>query len=131
MLRLVYISRIYKESIKRIYIFANFFAVFYILNIVFVFIIYFFIMADWDKLTDRGNIEDRRGGKVAKTLGGISIVGLLMTAGISYLAGEDPTKILLQTLEQAQETQVREENTDTSGVFEGEDSYERFASTVL
>lgn len=110
----MYISRIYKKSIKSVYIFANFFADFDILNIVFVFIIYFFIMADWDKLTDHGNIEDRRGGKVAKTLGGISIVGLLMTAGISYLAGEDPTKILLQTIEQAQETQLSVQEEDST-----------------
>lgn len=68
MLRLVYISRIYKESIKRIYIFANFFAVFNILNIVFVFIIYFSIMADWDKIKQTGQVEDRRGNRSVQAL---------------------------------------------------------------
>ena len=54
-----------------------------------------------------------------------------MTAGISYLAGEDPTKILLQTIEQAQETQSSVQEEDSTWAFSGEDRYEIFASTVL
>ena len=127
----VYISNIYKREYKKSIYFCKFFAVFDIFNIFFVFIIYFYTMADWDKLTDRGKIDDRRWGRVGKTLAWISIAGLLMTAGISYLAGEDPTKILLQAIQQAQESQLSSQEESTTWEFLGEDSYEVFVSTVL
>ncbi len=85
-------------------------------------------MANWDKLQNRGDVQDRRG--VARSTlarGGIS--GVLLLMGITYLMGGDPLQVLLQT-DPAVFTQSSVPAED-SEQFAGADSYEVFASTVL
>lgn len=47
-------------------------------------------MARWDKLSQRGNVEDRRGSRVVRAAGGISIAGILMIAALGYMGGKEP-----------------------------------------
>jgi uncharacterized protein len=84
-------------------------------------------MAYWDKLTSRGNIEDRRG-QAAAIGGGLGVVGIVASLLYSFLSGTpiDVTQILTQ-LQATQSSQQTLTTTD----FEGADNYEVFASTVL
>lgn len=84
-------------------------------------------MAMWDKLTSRGDVEDRRG--MAPTLGGIGIggVALYLLANV-LLGGEIDPNLVINQLEQAQMSQQQSAD---SLQFEGSDEYEVFASTVL
>jgi uncharacterized protein len=86
-------------------------------------------MADWSKLTSRGNVEDRRAFGPALG-GGLGIGGVVLLLLFNYLGGGDVTDVLPQVLNQLQTTQVQQQNIDVSQ-FEGADSYEVFASTVL
>ena len=81
-------------------------------------------MANWGKILSRGNVEDRRG--MAPVVGGISVTGVALLLLFSVLTGTDPTEILSQ-IPTAQETHSNLNSSD----FEGQDSYETFASTVL
>lgn len=83
-------------------------------------------MAFWDKITSRGNVEDRRG--LSPAVGGLSLTGIALLFAVNYLLGGDP----IDVLNQIQEVGIQQNQTltDTSQ-FEGEDSYEVFASTVL
>lgn len=84
-------------------------------------------MAYWDKLTSRGNVEDRRGQAVAIG-GGLGMIGIIASLLYSFLSGTpiDVGRILTQ-LQATQSTQ----QTLTPKDFEGADNYEVFASTVL
>lgn len=82
-------------------------------------------MALWDKIAARGNVEDRRG--FAPVVGGISLTGVALLFLFSALTGGDPADLL----NQLQDVQVQESPQLESRQFEGEDSYETFASTVL
>lgn len=84
-------------------------------------------MAYWDKLTSRGNIEDRRG-QAAAIGGGLGVVGIVASLLYSFLSGTpiDVTQILTQ-LQATQSSQQTLTTTD----FDGADNYEVFASTVL
>lgn len=89
-------------------------------------------MAKWDKLSERGQVEDRRGRRMVATAGGIGIAGLLLTAALGYMGGKNPGEILLETLSQAQNmNQTQSVSDEQAQEFAGEDSYEIFASTVL
>ncbi len=81
-------------------------------------------MALWDKLNTRGNVEDRRG--MAPVVGGISLTGVVLLMLFNALSGGDPVDVLSQL----QDIPVQTQNVD-SKAFEGEDDYEKFASTVL
>lgn len=82
-------------------------------------------MADWGKIGSRGNVEDRRGmGPVA--VGGISLTGVAIILLFNLLTGGDATDVL----NQLPQVPVEERSVD-SKQFEGQDSYEVFASTVL
>ena len=84
-------------------------------------------MADWGKILTRGHVEDRRGvGPVA--VGGLSLTGVAVVLLFSVLTGADPIDILSQLEGVPIQEQQRIVN---PGEFEGEDSYEVFASTVL
>ncbi len=85
-------------------------------------------MAFWDKLSSRGNVEDRRGSRSALALGGggLGLGGLILVLALNFLNGGDVTDVL-STLENVQ---VAPQNINTQQ-FEGADSYEVFASTVL
>lgn len=83
-------------------------------------------MADWDKITSRGSVEDRRamGGGIA--LGGAGLVGTVIVIIFSLLSGGGTVDIL-QLL---QNIPVQVQQTDPSE-FEGLDDYEKFASTII
>ncbi len=85
-------------------------------------------MAYWDKLSGRGNVEDRRAaGPVA--LGGLGTAGVLLVVVFNLLSGGNPTDSLNQVLDQLQQSQASQQTgTDQ---FSGSDSYETFSSTVL
>lgn len=83
-------------------------------------------MADWDKITGRGNVEDRRG--LRNGLASLGITGVLLVMGATYLLGGNPLDVLTQVdIEQVLNPQTSE---DTSQ-FAGMDSYEEFMRSVL
>ena len=85
-------------------------------------------MAFWDKLSSRGNVEDRRGMGPTAIGGGVGVVGLILYLVINYAAtGRIDTTAILSGLQHAQ---VSTQSIDTKQ-FNGADSYEVFVSTVL
>jgi predicted metalloprotease len=84
-------------------------------------------MAYWDKLTSRGNIEDRRG-QAAVIGGGLGVVGIVASLIYSFLSGTpiDVGQILTQL-----QGSTSSQQTLTTEDFAGADNYEVFASTVL
>ena len=83
-------------------------------------------MADWSKITSRGDVEDRRGmGPLALGTGGLGVGGIVLYLLFSYLSGGSPAVI-----NSLQNIQVQNQNIDTSQ-FAGQDNYEVFVSTVL
>lgn len=86
-------------------------------------------MAQWDKLTTRGDVEDRRSMRPAAILGGgISLTGIALLLVVNYLSGGSVGDVLNQLVQQA--PIVQEQPADTAQ-FAGQDEYEVFASTVL
>jgi uncharacterized protein len=81
-------------------------------------------MARWSKIGSRGNVEDRRG--MAPAVGGIGIGGILLYMLFNYLSSGEVSV----PVEALQNISVTQNNLDTAQ-FEGADSYEVFASTVL
>ncbi|MBA3550931.1 neutral zinc metallopeptidase [Patescibacteria group bacterium] len=85
-------------------------------------------MALWDKLGSRGNVDDRRAmGPVGAIGGGLGLTGIVIAVLFSYLSGGDVTDVLTQL----PALQVQEQTAYNAADFEGTDSYEVFASTVL
>ena len=82
-------------------------------------------MAKWNKLPNRGNVQDRRG----ISGGGLGIVGVIAILGLTYLTGGDVLNTALQlgTQELSQNNLTEEQLAE----FEGVDEYEEFASIVL
>jgi predicted metalloprotease len=86
-------------------------------------------MALWDKISSRGNVEDRRAaGPTMRLGGGVGIAGIAIYLLFSYL--NTGTINVSDILTQLQSTQVSQQQIDTTA-FNGADSYEVFASTVL
>jgi len=85
-------------------------------------------MADWFKISSRGDVEDRR--SLAPVMGGISLTGVAVILLFNYLAGGDLGDALTQLQQLPIETQQQQQYVSTPE-FEGQDSYEVFASTVL
>jgi len=85
-------------------------------------------MALWDKINSKGKIEDRRAvGPGALVGGGLGITGLVIVLLMNFLGGGDIGDVL-QDLGQVQVDGTQSFNAKD---FEGEDSYEIFASKVL
>lgn len=86
-------------------------------------------MANWDKLTDRGDVEDRRGMAPA-AIGGISLTGVALLMLFNVLMGGSPLDVLgqLQNVPIQSEQSAPAQNTSQ---FDGQDAYEVFASTVI
>lgn len=84
-------------------------------------------MALWDKLSSRGNVEDRRG-QAAAIGGGLGVVGIVGSLIYSFLTGA-PIDVN-QILTELQATQSNQQSLTTDD-FAGADNYEIFASTVL
>ncbi len=81
-------------------------------------------MANWGRISSRGNVEDRRG--MAPVAGGIGVTGLLLYVLFNYLTNGQ----VRVPVEQLQNIAVQQQNFNKDE-FKGEDSYEVFASTVL
>ncbi len=84
-------------------------------------------MAFWDRLSSRGNVEDRRANPAAVG-GGLGVGGIALLLLFNYLNGGDLTDILTQI--DPSTLGVQNENRYVSE-YEGNDQYEQFASTVL
>lgn len=83
-------------------------------------------MAYWDKITSRGDVDDRRG--MAPVASGISVAGVLAVLIYNYLAGGD----LVSTLEDINRNALQGQlQTADTTQYEGMDAYEQFASAVL
>jgi predicted metalloprotease len=83
-------------------------------------------MANWGNIGSRGNVEDRRS-MAPVALGGLSLTGVVIVMLFNFLAGGDVTDVLSQL----QNIPIEQQQTLDTKQFEGEDSYEVFASTVL
>jgi uncharacterized protein len=83
-------------------------------------------MANWGKILSRGNVEDRRGMAPA-AIGGISLTGVALLLLFNVLMGGDATDVLRQL----ENIPTQEQHNVGTEEFEGQDSYEVFASTVL
>ncbi len=88
-------------------------------------------MARWDRLSRRGNVEDRRGmGRPAgMAVGGLGGVGLIIFLIISFLGGGGSG--LDDLMNQIQQTEAPQQPNVQPEEFRGEDDYEVFVSTVL
>lgn len=85
-------------------------------------------MARWDRISSRGNVQDRRGlGGAGMAAGGIGGVGLIIYLLLSLLGGGSGLDQFIDQLAPAPEQQ--------SGVqppeFQGDDDYQVFTETVL
>ncbi len=87
-------------------------------------------MANWDKIGSRGKVEDRRAFGPAAITGGLSVTGLIVLIAFNYLSGGNLGDVL-NDLSSFNTTQVETQSAYNARDFEGEDSYEVFASTVL
>jgi predicted metalloprotease len=87
-------------------------------------------MANWGKITSRGDVEDRRGMSPAAIGGGLGLTGVIVTLAISLLTGADPNSIN-DVLTQLQGTQGLQQQQTQPSEFAGPDKYETFASEVL
>lgn len=90
-------------------------------------------MANWDRLTRRGNVDDRRGAPLGIAgIGGTA--GLLITIGVVLFnllgGGGSDNANLDQILGQLSQLQGTSQAGDTSK-FAGDDTYEQFAGKVL
>lgn len=82
-------------------------------------------MALWDKISSRGNVQDRRAAGPGMVLGGgLGLTGLAIAVIFTLLSGGDATDVLKQIAVQPTQTYNAKD-------FEGQDSYEVFASKVL
>lgn len=84
-------------------------------------------MANWDKITKRGNVDDRRA-TTGRGIAGISLTGIILAMGVTYLLGGNPLDVLTQ-IDPATLTQPV--STEGATKFEGADAYETFTSEVL
>ncbi len=84
-------------------------------------------MANWGNLGSRGNVEDRRSFGPAAIGGGLGGIGLIIVIALNLLGGGDAGDILTDLAR----TQIPTEQVYNAQDFEGADSYEVFASTVL
>lgn len=87
-------------------------------------------MANWDSITSVGDVEDRRGTSSALAFtGGGGIVVLLLTLGLNYLGLDVSPNTLSTVVDSLGSSQVDTKVQPTE--FQGEDSYEVFASKAL
>ncbi len=82
-------------------------------------------MANWGNIGSRGNVEDRRSA-AGPLVGGLSLTGVILVVAFNLLSWGSAGDVL----NQLENIPIEQQNIDTTQ-FEGEDSYEVFASTVL
>ncbi len=85
-------------------------------------------MAFWDRISSRGEVEDRRAMGPAAIGGSLGVGGVALLLLFNYLNGGSLTDVLSQI--DPSMLQPQTENSDVSQ-YQGNDSYEQFASTVL
>lgn len=83
-------------------------------------------MANWNKITGRGKVEDRRG-MSPTSVGTLGVTGILLMMGVSYLMGGNP----LDVLKQVDLNQLTNKPVENPAQFAGSDDYEVFVSEVL
>jgi predicted metalloprotease len=87
-------------------------------------------MARWDRLSSRGNVEDRRGmGRGGMAIGGLGGIGVIVLVLITLLGGGGSG--LDQVIGQLEDAQAPQQPGVQPEEFQGLDDYEVFASTVL
>lgn len=84
-------------------------------------------MAEWDNLSSKGKVDDRRGNKMG--INGSAVTGILLVMGVTYLMGGNPLDVLQQV--DMSELQTQSSADLDTAEFEGEDAYETFAAIVL
>ncbi len=84
-------------------------------------------MALWDKISSRGNVEDRRGMGPGIIGGGLGLTGIAIVLLLNFLGGGDLSDVIndLQNVPTSQVSNYEAKD------FEGADSYEVFVATVL
>lgn len=82
-------------------------------------------MADWKKIGQRGDVEDRRS-MAPVAVGGISLTGIALLFLFNVLSGGSTSDFL----HELENIPVEQQNVPQEA-FEGNDSYEEFTSTVL
>lgn len=85
-------------------------------------------VANWDKILSRGNVEDRR--SAGPVFGGAGLVGVVVVVAFSLMNGDPTMTTIEKALSQLSQQSVSLQSGDGSQ-FQGADSYETFASTVL
>jgi uncharacterized protein len=85
-------------------------------------------MANWGKILSRGNVDDRRSMAPA-AFGGLGLTGVALLLLFNVLAGGEIN--VTDVLNQLENVSVEKQTNTPKEAFEGEDSYEVFASTVL
>ncbi len=83
-------------------------------------------MAIWDKISSRGRVDDRRGVGPGM-VGGLGVTSLVVFILLNFLGGGDVTDVI----NQLPNVQLESSQAYNAQDFEGADSYEVFASTVL
>lgn len=84
-------------------------------------------MANWSNLVGRGSVEDRRGFGPTAVGGGLGVTGLLIVLAVQLLGGGDVTEVIGELAN----SQIQPQQTRQTSDFDGQGSYEVFASTVL
>jgi predicted metalloprotease len=82
-------------------------------------------MANWNRITEQGNVTDRRG----MARGGMGIVGVIAVVGLGLLFGADPAQLLGELERQGMLS--TEGTAENAAEFEGVDAYEDFTRRVL
>jgi uncharacterized protein len=79
-------------------------------------------MADWDKITSSGNVEDRRGSSILPGIGGI---GTIIVIGFMLFGGGDSAQI------QSLLSQLQSPDQSSQTEFEDTNNYKEFSSKVI
>lgn len=89
-------------------------------------------MANWDRISESGSVEDRRGTSSGVALaGGGGIVALLLTLGLNYLGLNVPQATVQDILNSASSLNTGAAQTTQPAQFQGDDSYQVFTEKVL
>lgn len=84
-------------------------------------------MAFWDRLTERGRVEDRRGQSIG-SVGRLGLGGIALITVVTLLSGGNAGDVLINVMNNLPSGTAQVAD---PAAYEGEDSYEVFASTVV
>ncbi|MCA9370143.1 MAG: neutral zinc metallopeptidase [Pseudomonadales bacterium] len=85
-------------------------------------------MAQWNKVTSKGNVEDRRGMTPA-VVGGVSLTGIALLFVFNALSGGTTEDFLGDVFQMVQEQPTQQQV--ATNEYDGVDAYEQFAVAVL